>query len=79
MGELTSQEATQKISDLVKQARDLISQAEALADNHGLCFSWDLEYGMGGTYYGEGWDSSTSCEWENSDSENGWVSSSSQC
>lgn len=51
-----------KISRLVTEAHDLLRQAEKLADEAGIGFSFDVEYGMGG-YYEEGeWHpSSMSC------------------
>ena len=68
---MTKQEAAAKIADLVAQAHNAINEAESLADEHKLDFSFSVAYGMGGTYYPaghkygwteEGWNpSSHSC------------------
>jgi hypothetical protein len=68
---MTKEEAVARISVLVGAAHENISEAENLADEFGLDFSFDLAYGMGGTYYGEGHD----YEWV----EHGWNSSSQSC
>lgn len=48
---MTQQEAAKAISDLIKQAQDLVYQAEAIADENGVSFSMNLgSYGMGGYY-----------------------------
>ena len=71
----TRKTADQQIADLLSQARSLISQAENIADENGVTFSFSLEYGMGGTYYPHGLENDH--EWESSFE--GWVSNSSQC
>lgn len=50
----------------------LLKEAEDLADEADLSFSFSVCYGMGGTYYPQ---SSTRSE----DSDDGWVSSSNNC
>lgn len=48
-----AKEAAQKtIRLLVEQAYGLIGEAESLAKEHKLLFSFSLARGMGGTYYG---------------------------
>lgn len=47
---MTQKEAEQLIKQKVKEAEALISEAESLADEHNVGFSWDLAYGMGGWY-----------------------------
>ena len=71
----TRKTADKQITDLLSQARSLISQAENIADENGVTFCFNLEYGMGGTYYPHGRENDH--EWESSFE--GWVSSSSQC
>lgn len=73
----TRKTADKQISDLLSQARSLITQAEDIADENGVTFSFSLEYGMGGTYYPHGREDDGDHEWESS--YEGWVSSSSQC
>ena len=69
----TEKNPRQQIDDLVKEAHKKIQEAEKIADEHQETFSFDLAYGMGGTYFPEGWDDS----WDSS--EEGWVSSSAMC
>ncbi len=64
---------TQKISRLVSEAYELIRQAEALADEAGLSFNFDVSYGMGGTYVSEG--AAEQEGWKDS----GWHASSHSC
>lgn len=40
----------QIIDDHLNDAQMSITAAEKIADQHNLTFSWDLAYGMGGTY-----------------------------
>lgn len=47
---MNEKEARAKIDELTKQAHALIDQAEKVADEHGLHFSFDVAYGMGGSY-----------------------------
>lgn len=42
--------ANAAITQLVKEARAKIAEAERIADTHGISFEWNLEYGMGGHY-----------------------------
>ena len=66
---MTKEEANAEIAALVDHAYETIRQAEALADEHKLSFTFSLEYGMGGRYssdpdfYGE----------------TGWIASSANC
>ena len=71
----TRKTADKQITDLLSQARSLITQAENIADENGITFTFSLEYGMGGTYYPHGRENDH--EWESSFE--GWISSSSQC
>jgi hypothetical protein len=62
MAQLTEEEASALIAAKVEAARELISEAEALATEHKLTFSWDLSYGMGGWFESGEWQaSSQSC------------------
>jgi hypothetical protein len=75
---MSKEEANKLISQKMQEAKNLISECEKLADEHGLSFSTPVdEYGMGGTFYGKG-QADENGEWENS-SESGWVSSSASC
>lgn len=79
--------ALKAISEKLKQARDLITECEEIADEADVIFSFDVAYGMGGTYHppkkkaerpadaDDDWEDS---DWESSD-EDGWVSSSANC
>lgn len=68
--------ANEKIEALLREARVKISEAEAIADETGETFNFDLAYGMGGSYYPEKYVESN--DWMDSD-DTGWVSSSAQC
>ncbi|WNM70248.1 hypothetical protein [Myxococcus phage Mx1] len=66
----------------VSEAYAALEKATKLADEHGLNFSFDPAYGMGGTYHGtkteeQKKDLEDSGEWYSSDE--GWVSSSQNC
>ena len=76
---MSKEEANKLLADKLAEAKKLISECEDIADKHGLSFSSPVnEYGMGGHYYGKG-PANEDGEWENSDSDYGWVSSSAQC
>ncbi|ADG59978.1 hypothetical protein Acj9p078 [Acinetobacter phage Acj9] len=56
--------ANNEIQAALTQARELISNAESLANRHDLTFDFDIAYGMGGEYdgkKGEWYPSSQSC------------------
>lgn len=76
MSDQARRDANAEISKKLDQARQLLKECQALADQHALSFSFNPAYGMGGTYYGKGNE-----EWSSSSdgSEGEWVSSSSQC
>lgn len=75
----TKKEAAVEMATKVQLALALIKEAEALADEHGLDFSLNVAYGMGGWYTGkrnqEDWDSSDTVSIE----DYGWQSSSQSC
>lgn len=79
--EKRAREAMIKIEEKTKAAYALIKEAEAIADEAQVAFSFSLEYGMGGTYYPKRNPESTEAteggDWY--DSYEGWQSSSSQC
>ena len=54
------QEAVARISELTNQAREILREAEAIADQAEVSISWDLAYGMGGWYESGEWRSSSS-------------------
>lgn len=76
---LTQQEASAQIANLIRSAEAKISEAEKIADEYGVSFSWDgPSYGMGGWYTGK----SEKPEWADSDweaSDEGWSASSQSC
>lgn len=77
---MDAQEATKKIAELTASAMTLIRQAEKIADENGVSFSFDVAYGMGGTYTpksSDGWNSSGCSDF--GDDSSGWQSSSSGC
>ncbi len=80
---LSKEEASKQIAEKLDQAQKLLHEAEALADEAGVEFSWKPFYGGGGTYFGkdsrDDWQDSNG-EWETSDYyETGWQSSSHNC
>lgn len=74
---MNKSEAESKIADLIREADEKIREAEKLADEHGLQFSWDgPSYGMGG------WYTPNHPDWESSNcygEETGWMASSHSC
>ena len=72
-------EATAEIARKVEEAYKALGEASKLADEFGLSFSFGPSYGMGGTYYGQTKPEDAHDGWESSSSEEGWISSSSQC
>ena len=79
MSELTFEEQREKlnqIANLLAEAQNLVHEAEAIADEYGLEFEMDLGgYGMGGTYYSEGYVEKHGSRW----CEPGWNASSHSC
>lgn len=73
MSKRTDQQAYAEISRLTSEAMKLIREAEKIADTHGLEFSFDVAYGMGGTYVPESVFDGPS--WR----EPGWQASSHSC
>ncbi|MDD5149989.1 MAG: hypothetical protein PHC28_05835 [Flavobacterium sp.] len=68
-----TREVNKQIANLIKEAEAKISEAEALAKEYKLSFSWSgPAYGMGGYYDGD-WETS------NCEGESGWNPSSSSC
>lgn len=66
-GKLTPDEVMKQLRKKIDEA---VAAAEAHADAHGLVFSLDIAYGMGGTYIGKGIE-----HW----GEEGWNPSSQSC
>jgi len=82
MSKMNEQEASEKISDLIAAAYNKIFEAEAIADESGVSFSFGLSYGMGGTYFPK--QKLEDGEWKSSDfcsegDETGWKASSISC
>lgn len=48
---MNKEETQTEIKRLVAKAKEQITQAEALADKHGIIFDFSVAYGMGGSYY----------------------------
>jgi len=46
--------AYQQIEELLNEARKKIREAQEIADENSLIFSFDVAYGMGGSYEGKG-------------------------
>lgn len=57
------QEAMKRIEALKAEAETALREAQAIANEHNIIFSWDWSYGMGGSYHPD----------------EGWISSSEQC
>lgn len=80
---MTQKEASTKIAALIKEAEAKIAEAEKVSNESGIDFSWSgPDYGMGGHYTAKSnVDKPEGAEedWEPSDSEYGWNSSSSFC
>lgn len=71
---MNKEKAAAAIADKVNQAEKLISEAEKLADEHGLEFDFSPAYGMGGEYIGKG-SPRLASGWN----EQGWNPSSQSC
>jgi len=50
---LNKEEAVKRIAELNTLAHLLVKEAEALAREHKLQFTWDIAHSMGGTYNGD--------------------------
>ncbi len=65
----SSEKAQKEIQRLLSEARTLVRQAEELAKENKLSFSFSIAYGMGGTFTGDpdedwgGYDSSSNVGW----------------
>lgn len=69
-------EKLNEIYALLAEAEKLVSEAEGIADEHGLEFDLNVGgYGMGGTYYSEKFVEEQGLRW----SEPGWNASSQSC
>lgn len=68
-----AEKAQKEIQKLISEAYANVRKAEELAKQHKLCFSFDVAYGMGGTFVGD--------PDENYDNpgETGWLASSHSC
>lgn len=77
MSDESKRVANNKIAQCLELAKRSIAEAEKIADENQITFSWSLSYGMGGTYYPKGWNDS-GCSDED-DLEGRWRSSSSMC
>lgn len=70
--------AAEQVSELVQEAYNKLNEAQKIAKEYGIVFSFSPAYGMGGTYYPPRDDDyNDSDEWYGSDE--GWVSSSADC
>lgn len=71
----------QVLTELVKFAEGALLECEKYADEHGLDFTFEPAYGMGGTYHGKGTseydDQGDPYDWKNQSW--GWYSSSASC
>lgn len=78
------QNAYQKITELVSKSLEKLKEAEKIADEYGLEFTFDPAYGMGGTYCGKGsvkeeYDYSSRKDVEKIRDEGEWMASSNSC
>jgi hypothetical protein len=71
----TTQTSKAKVDELVKLAYAAIAEAEVLAEAGQFSFSFELTYGMGGTF-AEDWDASSD---EEGRTPYGWNASSQSC
>lgn len=71
---MDKKEAMKKISALTGEARNLIREAEEIAKEAKVSFSFDVAYGMGGTYVPEGAEDGYM-----NNGESGWQASSHSC
>lgn len=69
--ESQKEKALKEIQRLTSEAMKMVRQAEKLAIEHKLAFDFSVDYGMGGTFFGDG---SESCE-----GVAGWCASSHSC
>lgn len=69
--------ASRLIATYVAQAYAAIAEAQKLADETGVTFSFSVNYGMGGTYYPAKKTDEDDGDW--SSSSEGWISSSESC
>ena len=72
MEEEKKKEALRTIAEKTKQAMDLITECERIADEARVSFSFDISYGVGGTYRGDP-------EERHADFDDGWHPSSYSC
>lgn len=77
--ELREKQALQRIEALKKEAMGKLNEAEKIADENGIGFSWDLAYGMGGWYNPKTKNEDGSWNESNEDGDAGWQSSSNSC
>ena len=70
-----SKEAMEQIAEAVSIAYEAINLAESIADRNDLEFDFSPAYGMGGTYYSEGYVKNEGLRW----SSPGWNYSSQSC
>jgi hypothetical protein len=73
--EQLQQAAVKQMHELIDIAYKAISMATDIADDYGLEFGFDVSYGMGGTYYSEGYIEQEGLRYR----EAGWASSTSDC
>lgn len=76
--QLTKQEATKKLAELVDAAYAAVNEATAFADEHKLSFRFEITYGMGGTYDGDA-ENRYVPDYLSPDEHDGWYPSSQSC
>lgn len=69
---MTEQEANAALAEKVRVAYVAIEEATKIADEYKISFDFSPAYGMGGCYQPAG-------DFDSSDSEGGWQSSSQSC
>lgn len=68
--------ALTEIAKLTDEATKLIRQAEEIAKANEVSFDFDVAYGMGGTFYGAGYESDYNPDYNE---RVGWAASSHSC
>lgn len=74
---MTKEEANAKIKELTDEAMKKVREAQKIADETNVCFSFSVAYGMGGWYDPE--NKRDNAYYEDEDNEAGWNPSSQSC
>lgn len=69
---MSTRKIYQRIEQLVNDAKQKIKEAQKLADENNLTFSYDFGFGINGTYHGS---LENEDDWKSSDDQDDWISS----